>query len=202
MPKNAQTTAQLHSSHILQTKLQQYVNHELPDVQAGFRKGRGTRDEIANIHWTIEKAREFRKTSVSALFTMPKPLTVWITRNCGKFWKRCEYETTLSSSWDICMQIKKQQLAPDMEQWTGSKLGKQYIKVVYCHSAYLTYMQNTSWETLGWMNHKLEPRFPGEIPITSDMQMTPPLWQKIKKNYRISLGGERGEWKSWLKTPY
>ena len=71
---------------ILQARLQQYVNHELPDVQAGFRKGRGTRDQIANIHWIIEKAREFqKKTSISALLTMPKPLTVWITINCGKF---------------------------------------------------------------------------------------------------------------------
>ena len=70
---------------ILQTRLQQYMNHELPDVQAGFRKGRGTREEIANICWIIEKAREFQKTSISALLTMPKPLTVWITINCGKF---------------------------------------------------------------------------------------------------------------------
>ena len=70
---------------ILQARPQQYVNHELPDIQAGFRKGRGTRDQIANIRWIIEKAREFQKTSTSALLTMPKPLTVWITRNCGKF---------------------------------------------------------------------------------------------------------------------
>ena len=71
---------------ILQARLQQYVNRELPDVQAGFRKGRGTRNQIANIHWIMEKAREFqKKTSISALLTMPKPLTVWITINCGKF---------------------------------------------------------------------------------------------------------------------
>ena len=70
---------------ILQARLQEYMNHELPDVQAGFRKGRGTRDQIANIRWIIKKAREFQKTSISALLTMPKPLTVWITRNYGKF---------------------------------------------------------------------------------------------------------------------
>ena len=70
---------------ILQARLQQYMNHELPDVQASFRKGRGTRDQIANIHWIMEKAREFQRTSISALLTMPKPLTVWITINCGKF---------------------------------------------------------------------------------------------------------------------
>ena len=70
---------------ILQARLQQYMNHELPEVQAGFRKGRGTRDQIANICWIIETAESFRKTSISVLFTMPKPLTVWITINCGKF---------------------------------------------------------------------------------------------------------------------
>ena len=94
MPKNAQTTTQIapisHASKvmlkILQARLQQYVTCELPNVQAGFRKGRGTRDQIANICWIMEKAREFqKKTSLSALLTMPKPLTVWITINCGKF---------------------------------------------------------------------------------------------------------------------
>ena len=70
---------------IVQARLQQYVNHELPDVRAGFRKGRGTRDQIANIRWIMEKGREFQETSISALLTIPKPLTVWITINCGKF---------------------------------------------------------------------------------------------------------------------
>ena len=80
------------------------------------------------------------------------------------------------------MQVKKQQLELDMEQRTGSKLGKEYIKAVYCHPACLTYMQSTSCEMLGWMKHKLESRLLGEISITSDTQMTPPLWQKAKKN--------------------
>ena len=80
------------------------------------------------------------------------------------------------------MQVKKQQLEPDMEQRTGSKLGKEYVKAVDCHSTYLTYMQNTSCEMLGLMKHKLESRLRGEIPITSDMQMTPSLWQKAKRN--------------------
>jgi len=79
------------------------------------------------------------------------------------------------------MQVKKLQLELDMEQQTGSKSGK-YIKVVCCHPAYLTYMQSTSYEILGWMKHKLGSRLLGEIPVTSDMQMTPPLWQKVKKN--------------------
>ena len=82
----------------------------------------------------------------------------------------------------MCMQVKKQQLEPDMEQQTGSKLGKEYVKAVYCHSAYITYMQSTSYEMPGWMKHKLESRLPGEISITSDMQMTAPLWQKVNKN--------------------
>ena len=95
-----------------------------------------------------------------ALLTMPKSLTVWITINCGKFWKRWEYQTTWPASWEICMQVKNQQLELDMEQQTGSKFGKEYAKAVYCHSAYLTYMQNThekcwtgwstSWNQDGW----------------------------------------------------
>ena len=79
------------------------------------------------------------------------------------------------------MQVKKQQLEPDMERWTGFKLGKEYIKAVYRHLAYLTCMQSTSLEMLDWMKHKLESRLPGEIPVTSDMQMTPTLWQKVKR---------------------
>ena len=74
------------------------MNRELPDVQAGFKKGRGTRDQIVNTHWILEKARDFQKTSTSALLTMPKPLTVWITTNCGKFFKRQEYQITLTAS--------------------------------------------------------------------------------------------------------
>ena len=80
------------------------------------------------------------------------------------------------------MQVKKQQLELDTEQQTGSKSGKEYIKAVYCHPAYLTYMQSTSWELQGWKKYKLESRLPGEISITSDTQMTPPLWQKANKN--------------------
>ena len=101
---------------ILQARLQQYVNRELADIQAGFRKGRGTRDQIANIFWVIKKTREFQKTSISASLTMPEPLTVWITINCGKFWKRWEYQTTWPTSWETCMQVRKQQLELNMDQ--------------------------------------------------------------------------------------
>ena len=165
---------------ILQARLQQHVNCELPDVQAGFRKGIGTRDQVANIRWVIEKSRNSSKTSISASLTMLKPLTVWLKTNCWKFLKRWEYQTTLPASWETYMQVKKQQLELNMDQWTGSKLGKEYIKAVYCHLAYLTYMQSTSCEMPDWMKHKVESRFLGEMSITSDTQMTPPLWLKVK----------------------
>ena len=115
------------------------MNRELPDVQAGFRKGRGTRDQIANIRWIIEKAREFQKNIYFCFIDYAKAF-VWVTTHCGKFLKRCKYQTTWPASWEICMQIKKQQLELDMEQQTGSKSGKEYTKAVYCHPAYLTYM--------------------------------------------------------------
>ena len=109
---NYHTTAPIsHASEvmlkILQARLQQYVDCELPDVQARFRNSRGTRDQIANIHWIIKKAREFQKNIISALLIMPKHLTVWITINCLKFWKRCKYQNTWPASWETCMQVRK-----------------------------------------------------------------------------------------------
>ena len=203
---------------ILQARLQQCVNCELPDVQAGFRKGRGTRNQIANIHWIIGKAREFQKNIYFCFIDYAKAFDCV---HYNKLWKilkeivqqphlqglwfaftgkkqtlrsqegmectqlplaRCfqmpppggalvrwEYHTTLPSSWEICMQEKK---------------------------------QSTSWKTLGWMKHKLESRLQGEISITSDMQVTPPLWQKVKKNKESLDESERGEWKSWLKAQH
>ena len=159
-----------------------YLNQELPDVQDGFRKGRGKRDRITKSVGSPKKQESSRKTSISALLTMTKPLTVWITTNCGKFWKRWEYQTTIPASWKICMQVRKQQLDLDMVKRTGSKLGKVYIKGVYCHPAYLTYMQSISGERPGRMKHKLESGLPAEILITSDTQRTPSLWQKVKKD--------------------
>ena len=135
---------------------------------------------------SLKKQHSSWKTFTSALLTTPKPLTAWITINCGKFFKSWEYQTTWPASWEICMQVKKQQLELDMEQKTGSKSGKEYIKAVYCHPAYFTYMQSTPCEMSGWMKLKLESRFLGEISITSDTQMTPPLWQKTKRNWRDS----------------
>ena len=152
-------------------------------LKPGFRKGRGTRDQIANIPWIMEKGREWQKTSISALLTMPKPLTVWIIINCRKFLKRWEYQITKSDHL-----LRNLYAGQEATVGTGHgktdwlQIGKEYIKAVYCHPAYLTYMESTSCKMPGWMKHKLESRFPGEISITSDMQMTPPLWQKVKKN--------------------
>ena len=87
---------------------------------------------------------------------MPKVLPLWIAANCGKFLKRLEYQTTLPASWETCLQVKKQQLEPDMEEWTGLKLGKEYVKHVYCHPAYLTYMQSISCKMMDWIQHKQE----------------------------------------------
>ena len=119
------------------------MNQQLPDVQAGFRKGRETRDQIANIYWITEKAREFQKNIYFHFIEYAK-VFVWITTNCKIFLKRWEYQTTFPASREICVQVKKQQWEVDVEQWTGSKLGKEYTKATYCHLAYLTYMHSPS----------------------------------------------------------
>ena len=106
---------------ILQPRLQQYVNQELPDVQTGYREGKGTRDQIVNIIWIIEKAREFQKNIYFCFIDYAKAFD-WITTNCGKVWKRWEYQTTWPASWETYMQVRKQQLELDMDQEkTGSK---------------------------------------------------------------------------------
>ena len=106
---------------ILQARLQQYVNRELPDVQAGFPKGTGTRDQIANICWIMEKARELQKHIYFCFIDYAKAFDCVDHMNCGKFWKRWEYQTTWLTSWETYMQVRKQQLELDMEQQTGSK---------------------------------------------------------------------------------
>ena len=144
------------------------MNLELPDVQAGFRKGRGTREKIANIHWIIEKAKEFQKNVYFCFIDCAKGFDCVGHNNLWKILKEVEYQTTVLVSCETCMQVKKQQLELDMEQWTGSKLGKEYFKAVYFHPAYLIYIQSTWSKMLGWMKHKLESRFLGEISVTSD----------------------------------
>ena len=135
----------------------------IPEVQAGFRKEEEPEIKLPTSAGSSKKQESSRKTSTSALL-----------QQTGKFFKIWGYQITLPASWEICMQVKEQQLELDMEQQTGYKSGKEYLKAVYCHPAYLTYMQSTSLEMLGWMKHKLESRLLGEISETSDMQMTPP----------------------------
>ena len=127
---------------ILQARLQQYMNHELPDVQTGFRKGRRTRDQIAKSAGSSKKQESSQETSISALLTMPNPLTVWITVNCGNSERDGNTRPPYLHP-EICMQVKKQQLELDMEQQTGFISGKEFVKAV-CHPAYLTSMQSTS----------------------------------------------------------
>ena len=137
---------------ILQARLQQYANRELPDVQAGFRKGGGTRDQIANIHWIMEKAREFQKNIYFCFFWLCQSLWLCGSQETVENSERWEYQTTWPASWEICMQVRKQQLELDMEQQTGSKEEKEYVKAVYCHPAYLTSMQSTSWDSWAGRN--------------------------------------------------
>ena len=134
---------------ILQASLQQYVNWELSDIQGRFRKGRGTKGQTVNIYWIIEKAREFQKNIYFCFIDYTKAFDC-VDHN--KLWKILEemgIPDYLICSWKTSMQVKKQQLELDMKQWTGSNLGKEYIKAAYCHPAYLTYMQSTSCEMPG-----------------------------------------------------
>ena len=113
---------------ILQARLQQYVNYELPDAQVGFRKGIGTTDQIANICWVIEKAREFQKNIYFCFMDYAKAFACVDHNKLWKILKEMGYQTTLTASWEICTPVKKQQLEPDVEEQTGSKLGKEYVK--------------------------------------------------------------------------
>ena len=156
---------------ILQATLQQYMNWEFSDVKVGFRKCKGIRDQIANIHWIMEKAREIQKNIYFSFISNVKAF-VWIKANCEKFLKKWEYQTTLPASWETCAQVKKQWLKPAMEQLTALKMGKEHAMAAYRHCAYLTYMQCILCKMPGWMN-KVESRLLGEISTISDMQMIP-----------------------------
>ena len=118
---------------------------KIPDVQAGFRKGRGTRDQIANIRWITEKAREFQKNIYFCFIDDTKASDCMCHNKLGRFLKRWEYHTTLPASWETCMQVKKQQLELNIEQQSGSKSEKEYDKAVYCHPVYLTFSEYIMW---------------------------------------------------------
>ena len=187
MPKNVQTTIQLHSSHtlvmlkILQARLQQYMNGELPDVQAGFRKGRRTRDQITNICWIIKEAREFQKNIYFCFIDYAKAFDC-VDHN--KLWKVLQ---EMGIPDHLTCLLKNLYVELDMEQQTGSKLGKEYVRAIYCHPAYLTYMQSTSCEMLGWMKHMLEARLPGEISITLDNADTTTLMAESEEELKSLL---------------
>ena len=214
-------------------------------IKLGLEKAEELQIKLPTSTGSSKKQESSGKASTSALFTMTKPLTVWITTNCGKLLKRWEYQTTWPASWEICMQVKKQQLELDMKQQTWSKSWKQYVKAVYWHPAlfnfYAEYIMRgegncnplqysclenpmdreasrpwsmgsqrvghhwsdwvrTSCKMQGWMKHKLESRLPGEISITSDMQMTPPYGRKWRT--KKPLDENEREWKSWLKAQH
>ena len=126
------------------------MNQEFPNVQAGFSKGRGTRDQIANILWIIEKAREFQKNIYFCFIDYAKAFDYADHNKLWKILKAMEIPDHLTSSWETYLQVKKQQLELGMEQQAVSKFGKEYIKAVYCHPADLTYIQGTSCEMLDW----------------------------------------------------
>ena len=160
---------------ILQARLQQYMNCELPDIQAGFRKGRGTRDQIANIRWIIKKAREFHKTSISALLTMPKPLTVWITIN----WKILKEMGILDHLSCLLRNLHAEQEST-ARSGHGTTDWFQIGKGCILSPCLLNFYAECIMRNAGLDEAQAGIRLLGEISITSDMQMTPPLKQKAK----------------------
>ena len=154
--------------------------------------------KLSTLIGSWRKQGNSRKTSPSAPLTVLKPLTVWITTNCGEFLRKWEYQTTFLVSWETCMQMKKQKLEPDMEQLTGSKLGKEYVKAVYCNSAYLTFVQSISYEILGWMNQDCQEKYQWSH-ICRWCHSNDRKWRGTKEPLDE---GERGELKSWLETQH
>ena len=158
------------------------MNHELPDVQAGFRKVSGTRDQIANNHWIINKAREFQKNFCFCFIDYAKAFDC-VDHN--KLWEIIKLMGIPDHLTCLLRNLYAGQEATvrtihGTTHWF--QVGKGVYQGCICHPAYLTSMQSTSWEMLGWLKHKLESRLLGKISITSDMQMTLPLWQKVKRN--------------------
>ena len=158
------------------------MNWELPDVHAIFRKGRGTRDQIANICWIIKKASEFQKNIHFCFIDYAKAFDC-VDHN--KLWEILKEMGIPDPLTCLLRNLDAEQDAivrTEHRTTDWFQIGKEYNKAVYCYPVYLTSMQSTSWEMLDWMSYELESRLLGEISITSDMQMTPPLWQKVKKN--------------------
>ena len=181
---------------IFQARLQQYMNHEIPGVQAGFRKVRGTRDQIANVCWVMNKAREFQKNIYFCfILTMTKALTVWITTYCGKFWKSWEYQTTWPASWEICMQIRKQQLELDMEQhWfqIGKGVHQSCILSLCLFNFYAGYIMRNAGMEEAQAGIKIARRNINNLRYADDNHLYGRKWRGTKKPLDES---ERGEWK-------
>ena len=167
---------------ILQARPQQYVNHELPDVQAGFRKDRGTRNQVANISWIIEKVRELQKNIYFCLIIYAKAFDCVDHNKLWKILLEMGIPDHLTCLLRNLYAGQEATVRTGHETTDWFQIRKGVHEAVYCHPAYLTYMQSTSCKMLGWMKHMLESRLPREISITSDRQMTPPLWQKVKKS--------------------
>ena len=194
-----------HASKVMlkipQARLQQYVNWELPDVQAGFRKGRGTRDQMANICWIIEKAKEFQK-NIYFSFTEYTKAFDFVDHNKLEnsfvfFWKILKRDGNIKPPYlSLCRSRSN--------SWNGTwfKIGKGVRQGCILSFCLFNYMQSTSCEMPGWMKHKLESRLPGEVSITSDMQMIHPNGRKCRGAKEPLEEGEREEWKIWLKTQH
>ena len=162
----------------LQARLQQNMNWEIPDAQAGFRKGRGTRDQIVNIRWIIEKAREFHKNVYFCFIENTKAFDCVDHNIFWKILKEMEMPDYLTCLLRNLYAGLGAIVRTRHGTTTGSKLWKEYVKAVY----WSLFMQRTSYEMLCWTKHKLESKLLGEISITLDRQITPPLWQKVKRN--------------------
>ena len=197
MPKNAQTTAQLHSSHML-LKYEPWTSR----CSSWIYKSRGTRYQIANSHWIIKNAREFQKNIYFCFIDYAKAFDYMDHNKLWKIFQEMGIPVHLTCLLRNVYAGQEATVRTGHGTKDGSKLGKEYLKALYCYPAYLTYMQSTSCKKVDWMKHKLESRLPREISVTSDMQMKPPLWQKAKKNKRTSWWKWKREWKSWLKTQH
>ena len=183
---------------ILQARLQKYMNCELSDVQVGFRKGRRTRDQIANIHWIIEKAGESQENIYFCFIDYAKAFDCGNHKKLWKILQEMGYQTTLPASWEICMQVKKQQLEPDMEKQTGSKsetISRLFIVTLLIY-LYAEYIMWNAGQDEAQAEIKISRR---NINNLRYADYTTLMWRRTKE----PLGeNERGEWKSWLKAQH
>ena len=186
---------------IIQARFLQYMNHELPDVQTGFRKGRRIRDQISNILWIIKKAREFQKNIYFCFIDYAKAFDCVDHNKLWEILKRWEYQTTWPASWEICMQVKEEQLEVDMIQQTGSKLGKEYVRAVYCHlliNFYVEYIMRNAGLDEAQAGIKVARRNINNLRYADDTT----LMAESEETKEPLDESKRGDWKSWLKTQH